>query len=188
MVGKPKLPRPSALIDALDAHARVAHQLRVWRVVREGYDPLRGARSGGRWDDGTFDVLYTSLKVEGAIRERGYHLQQGQPVFPSKPIYRAYEIDVTLSAALDLSDLAKLQALGLNTARFGSLSYAEHQQEYPSTQQLAEVANFLEFDSIFVPSARFQGNNLVILRDRIPPARIEVVGDGEIVHWRKWLR
>ena len=29
----------------------------VWRIVRQGRDPLLASRSGGRWDDGTFDGL-----------------------------------------------------------------------------------------------------------------------------------
>ena len=75
-------PRPSNLIDILDAQERRNFHGRVWRAVRKGYDVLRGARTGGRWDDGTFDVLYCSMTKDGAIAERHFHLSKGQPVVP----------------------------------------------------------------------------------------------------------
>ena len=169
-------PRPSKIIDALDARERRPFSGRVWRAVREGYDVLRGARSGGRWDDGTFDVLYTSLRKEGAIAERLFHLSRGQPVIPSIPKYFVHEIEVTLANTLDLSDLESLKNLGVDTFKYGNLSYAERPQEYPSTQQVAEIAYFLEFEGILVPSARFDCKNLIVFTERVKPHCLSVVG------------
>lgn len=177
-------PRPSKIIDALDAKDRLQFSGRVWRTVREGHDVLRGARSGGRWDDGTFDVLYTSLTKEGSIAERLFHLSKGQPVIPSIPKYFAYELEVSLLSVLDLSNLSEIEALGVDVTKFGALSYVERPQEYPSTQQITEIAHFLEFDGVLVPSARSQARNLVIFTERIEPSSLTVIGSPEIANKR----
>lgn len=174
-------PRPSKLIDLLDAQDRKNFHGRVWRAVKENYDVLRAARSGGRWDDGTFDVLYTSTMKEGAVAERIFHLSKGQPVVPSRPKYFVHELSVELSMVLNLN-LPLMETLGLDTRRYGSLSYIERHQEYPSTQQIAEIANFLEFEAILVPSARWQCNNLIIFAERVKPDNLAVVGVREPIN------
>lgn len=180
------LPRPNTLIDALDGEPKQPFSGRVWRAVRVGYDVLRAARAGARWDDGTFDVLYTSLAKDGAIAERRYHLSQGQPLIPSRPKYVAYELEISLKGMLDLSDHKKLESLGVDVRKFGALAYVEKHQEYPSTQQIAEVAHFLEFDGILVQSARWDCKNLVIFSERIRPEDLSTVGKPEPIDWRTW--
>ena len=69
--------RDSTLVDALEAIDPVPFNDNVWRVTREGRDPCQCSRSGGRWDDGTFDVLYTSEAKDGAIAEMVFHLLKG---------------------------------------------------------------------------------------------------------------
>jgi hypothetical protein len=59
--------RDLELLDALDAKERVPFEGIVWRIVREGRDPLQGYPSGARWDPGTFDVIYTSMAREGSL-------------------------------------------------------------------------------------------------------------------------
>ena len=59
-------PRDRVLIDALEPATPTPFEGTVWRVVREGRDVLQGSAYGGRWDDGTFDVLYTSAMADGA--------------------------------------------------------------------------------------------------------------------------
>ena len=59
--------RDQRLLDALEKVPRAPYAGTVWRSVREGADPLVCWRSGGRWDDRTFDVLYTSESREVAI-------------------------------------------------------------------------------------------------------------------------
>lgn len=179
-------PRPSDLIDALDDMPRGAFEGTVWRVVRSGRDALQGARSGGRWDDGTFDVLYCSLAADGAVAEAYFHLSKGQPVFPSRPKYFVHELEVRLSAVLDLSDGANLTGLGIDMAGFGRLSYVERQQEYPTTQEIAEVAHFLEFDGVKVPNARWQCANLIVFTGRTSPENLNVAGSDGPLDWAEW--
>ncbi|MCY4590749.1 MAG: RES family NAD+ phosphorylase [Alphaproteobacteria bacterium] len=120
-------------------------------------------RSGGRWDDGTLDVLYTSETRQAAIDERRFHLYQGQPIIPSRVRYELFELRVSLEAVMRFETLDRLAALRLNIQSYGKLSYVERSQEYPRSQEIAEACAFLGADGILVPSARTPGsNNLVV--------------------------
>jgi RES domain-containing protein len=180
--------RDNALIDAIEAHAPVTFEGTVWRVVRSGRSPLVCARAGGRWDDGTFDVLYTSQERDGAIAEMHFHLGRGQPVFPSKVEYGVHELDVSLNHALKLVDLEALTALGLDTTRYGQLSYDRMSDEYPRSQDIAETAHFLEFDGLIVPSARWTCMNVILFCDRVPPEAMEAITDHGLIDWTNWIR
>ena len=180
--------RDSALIDAIEALPPVQFEGTVWRVVRKGRSPADCARSGGRWDDGTFDVLYTSQQRDGAIAEMYFHLGRGQPVFPSKVEYGVHELDVKLDNALQLVDLGALQRLGLETSRYGQLSYDRASDEYPRSQDIAEVAHFLEFDGLIVPSARWDCMNVILFCDRVPPGAIAIAADHGLVNWPGWIK
>ena len=159
--------RDRRLLDALEAVGQAPYAGTVWRSVREGRDPLACWRSGGRWDDGTLDVLYTSETREAAIAERRFHLYRGQPVPPSRVRYELYELRVSLEAVMRFPDLAALSAVGLDTGRYGRLSYRELQREYPRSQEIAEACAFLGADGLRVPSAR---EAVVIQSDRVPRA------------------
>lgn len=180
--------RDNALIDAFEALPETVFDDIVWRVVRGDRDPLRGSASGGRWDDGTFDVLYTSMESDGAVAELYYHLSRGQSVFPSKMQFRRYEIQANLSRSLRLADMTALQNLGMDTSRFGALNYEQKQHEYPRTQEIAEIAHFLDFDGLVVPSARWECRNVVIFTDRVPPESLSVENDHGPVNWDEWKR
>lgn len=134
----------------------------VWRIVRQGRDPLLASRSGGRWDDGTFDVLYTSESREGAIAEARFYLMKGQPVAPSKVVYKLYELKLNLEKSLRLIDLDALQALGVHTHHYGKAHYEQRKAEYPRTQEVGEAAHFLGFDGLQVPNARHECLNIVL--------------------------
>jgi hypothetical protein len=49
---------------------------------------------------------------------------------------------------------------------------------------VAEVAHFLEFDGLIVPSARHECLNVILFCDRVPPAETEVVRDHGLVDWK----
>ena len=176
--------RDSRLIDAIEAIDPVEYEGTVWRATREGRDPILCSSSGGRWDDGSFDVLYTSQEAQGAISEIRYHLSQGQPIFPTLVKYKLYELEVRLDRALQLLDLPALQSLGLNTATYGRLSYERASEEYPRTQEIGEVAHFLDFDGLIVPSARHDCPNLVLFCDRVNML-VELKEDHGLIDWNK---
>lgn len=70
-----------------------------------------------------------------------------------------------------------------HVARYGRLSYQDKSEEYPRTQQIGEVAHFLEFDGLIVPSARYGCQNAVLFGDRVPPEAMAVVRDHGLIDW-----
>jgi RES domain-containing protein len=180
--------RDSRLLDAVEALPTEAFSGTVYRVVRAGRDPIQCSSVGGRWDDRTFDVLYTSTRADGAISEMYYHLSRGQPVIPSLVQYRLHEFNVTLATCVRIASLEQLASLGLKTAVFGQLSYFERQSEYPRTQEIAEAAYFHGRDGMLVPSARSAHPNVVVFCDPAGPEAIEVVRDHGNIRWDEWRR
>jgi len=180
-----KARRDNRLIDAIEAIEPVVFEGNVWRLVRDGRDPLICSASGGRWDDGTFDVLYTSLDRSGALEEMRFHLLRGQPVMPSKVKYRMFELELSLGRALKFLDLEALSKVGLNTATFGRLSYEQKNDEYPRTQEIGEGAHFLDFDGLIVPSARSDAKNVVVFCDKVDELRESTVSDRGMIDWSR---
>jgi RES domain len=180
--------RDSGLIDALEAKPTGKFTGNVWRVVSEGREPTQCSAPGGRWDDGTFDVLYTSLEREGALAEMHFHLLRGQPIFPSKVRYRLHELHVVMDGIMRFETLAELGALGLDLSRYGQLSYAGRAGEYPRTQEIAEVAHFLGCDGLIVPNARRACQNFVAFCDRLQSGSIAMVKDHGLVDWSAWAQ
>lgn len=187
-MAEPRRVRDPALIDALDRMPRRLFSATVWRIVREGRDPVQCSASGGRWDDGTFDVLYTSLERKGALSEMQFHLLRGQPVVPTKLRYALHELHVDLRDVIDFPDLVDLEKLGLDTAIYGQALYEERHVEYPRTQDVAEAAQFLGCDGILVPSARFDGQNAVLFCAALAPGAIKIVRNHGLVDWKTALQ
>jgi hypothetical protein len=184
----PRAIRDSALIDAIEGIAPVEFAGAVWRVVRDGRDVLLCGDAGGRWDDGTSDVLYTSQTADGATAEMYYHLSRGQPVFPSRVDYHLFELRVAIKRALYFVDVAAIARVGVDTSRYGVLSYADRHNEYPRTQEIAETALFLGFDGLVVPNARWNCANVIIFCDRLRPDEIEITKDYGLIDWDDWKK
>lgn len=180
-------PRPKALLDAIESQAPISFRGDLWRVVTDGFDPLRPSRAGGRWDDGSFDVLYTSTARDGALAESWFHATKGQPLVPSKITKRLYQIEAELYRVLDLSEDGKLASLGVNMATYGRLSYLQRTEEYLSLQQIGEVAFFHEYEAIIVPSARHPATNVVIMTEHVAASQLEIISD-ESVNLEAWGR
>lgn len=180
--------RDSGLLDAVEALPHRPFEGRAWRVVRDGRDPVQCSAVGGRWDDRTFDVLYTSTAADGAVAEMHFHLSRGQPVMPSRVAYRLYALRVLLRQCLQTASIDTLASLGLKTAAFGQMSYTERHQEYPRSQEIAEAAHFHGRDGMLVPSARSGHANLVVFCDPAGPEAVEIVEDKGIIDWDGWRR
>ncbi|HEY5552425.1 MAG TPA: RES family NAD+ phosphorylase [Opitutaceae bacterium] len=169
-----------AILDALEALTPEPLATTTWRIVRKGRDPLRGSAAFGRWTPiGEFEVLYTSLARDGALAEVGYRLGL-EPVWPTRIQHRLHEIAVRTARTLRLADLAALAPLGVDVNRYESFDYS-------ATRAIAAAAHFLEFDGLIVPSARYQGSNLVLFTDRVPAAGLKVLR-GEDVNWKEWRK
>lgn len=169
--------RDLELLDALDAHKGVSFEGDVWRIVREERDVLQGYASKARWDPGTFDVLYASMEREGALEEIHFHLSR-QPVFPSKIRSVLHQITVQTRRTLKLADLQAIATLGVTSETYATL-------EYGRTQEIADAADFLGFDGIIAPSARWPCQNLVLFTDKFGPTDLNLVA-SELVDWNDW--
>jgi hypothetical protein len=111
------------ILDALDAIEPRPFAGEVWRVARKGREPLHGSSTHGRWSpNGEFEVLYTSLERDGALAEIGYRLSL-EPVWPSRIQHEIHRIEVRTEKTLHLADLAALQTLGVDTAKYQSFDY-----------------------------------------------------------------
>jgi len=167
------------ILDALDAIEPRPFEGEVWRVARKDREPLRGSSTHGRWSsNGEFEVLYTSLERDGALAEIGYRLSL-EPVWPSRIQHEIHRIEVRTARTLHLADLAALQSLGVDTAKYQSF-------DYEATQAITAAAHFLAFDGLLVPSARAPCCNLVIFLDRVAEyGRLEV-RESRPVDWTAW--
>jgi hypothetical protein len=173
--------RDLKLLDDIDAFKREPFSQPIWRVVREGRDPILGSASKGRWSNGTFDVLYTSVEQDGAIAEI-YSLLSLQPVFPSKTRWFAHKLKVSAKQTLKLADIATLNRLGVDTVHYTD-------RQYDRTQEIADVAYFLGFDGLIAPSARWECLNAVLFTDRIPPDQIEITkNETKPIAWDAWRK
>jgi RES domain-containing protein len=177
--------RDSRLLDAVEILPTETYSGAAWRIVREGRDPVQCTAVGGRWDDRTFDVLYTSLHPDGARAEMYFHLSQGQPVMPSRAIYRLHELRIDLTDCIRIRSLDELAALGLKIATYGRLSYSDREQEYPRTQEIAEAAHFHGRKGLIVPSARSDHFNLVVFCKNREEGYFEAVRDCGVVDWAR---
>ena len=185
----PSQRRDRELIDAIDALVAAPFEGTAWRITSEGRSPTNFASGGNRWDDGSFDVLYTSLEREGALAEMRFHLSRGQPVIPSKRSYHLHELRVQIRGVIDLTDWDLLSRFGVEEAKFGRLPYLKRDGEYAACQRIGEVVNFLGGDDesepsgFMVPNARRAGTNLVILGSYVDADDLNHVKDHGPIDW-----
>ena len=175
--------RDNALLDALERLPQSPYEGGVWRSVGQGRTPTDCWRAGGRWDDKTFDVLYTSETREGAIEERRFHLFMGQPIAPSKLNYELFELSASLKRVIELPDLKSLQGVGMDTRNYGKAAYADKDDEYPPSQAIAEACFFLGADGILVPNARHSSKNLVVFCEQGTHQEVTTVKNHGIIDW-----
>ena len=155
--------RDIQLIDQIEALPTESFSGDVYRVVRDGRDPIACWHPEGRWDDGAFDVLYTATSADGALAEVRYHLSQQQPFAPDFLNYRLFRIPVDSIEVINLLAPNLLQQLGVDHKNWGKSDYVSRGKEYLRTQEIAAVATFHEREGLLVPSARSPNSNLVIL-------------------------
>ena len=169
--------RDHHLLDALGNLEPEPFEGRVWRAVRDGRRPLEGSSARGRWSPGHFDVVYTSLDPDGARAELYFHLTR-QPVFPSRLRYWLYELNVKTKETLRLANTEALLGLGVEEARYREVLY-------DLTQAISDAAQFMGFDGLIVPSARWDCLNLVLFVDSLDLDEIDIE-EKSAIDWTAW--
>lgn len=163
------------LLDSLESFSSERIQRSVWRVTREGREPLQGAAGGGRWSPPEIQsAIYASSERLAALSEVYFHLSK-EPVFPSRLRFRAHEVAIDLPAVLNLSMPGRLETLGINEKSYQSL-------DYTATHEVAAAAFFLELNGIWSPSARFEADNLCVFLNNTAPHQLEIM-NSVVVDW-----
>lgn len=168
-----------AILDALEGLEPETFSGEVWRVTAEGRDPLRGSTAEGRWSPpGEFEVLYTSLERDGALHEIAYRLSL-EPVWPSRVRHEIHRIRATTGRTLRFANVDALAPLGVDVRRYASF-------DYTATQAIAAGAQFLEFDSLIVPSARSPALHMVVFLENVLAPDALVLMESGAVDWGAW--
>ena len=142
----------------------------VWRHVFGGRDPTIPTHRAGRWaPEGEFAVLYSSLVRDGAIAEADFVISQFS--LPPSTKRRVCRLDIKLQSVIDLRVNDRLAFLGIDGD--------SHQEQWSRCQEIGAAANFMGFDGILVPSARFSGDNLVILTENMGEGSFVEAGDED---------
>jgi RES domain-containing protein len=176
--------RDPELLDRLEAIKPQPFAGSLWRMARAGWKPLLATNPKGRWDDGSFDVLYTALEPDTARAEVHYHLTRLQPVFPSALHVHLHELKANLQNVLVFKTVEDLKPFGVSADMFGTSDYAKLQAEYSVTQQIGEASHFLAAEALMVPSARWPGHNLVVfLNDKLQ--HVKDHGPQDLKAWAK---
>jgi len=177
-----------ALLDALESIPPTKYSNSVWRICRHGRDPIQEWKVVGRWSDGGFPVIYTSIESKTAQAEVHFHYYQKQPIPPSKLNLNLHELNINLVQALKLLDTSRLSSVGVTAEMLYVKSFSKViQLGYPVMQAVGAAANFLGFDGLIVPSARIKGSNIVLLTDNIAPQSEISVVSTKAIDLKSWL-
>lgn len=150
----------TSLENVLATLQSVAWSGRVHRVMLNDYPPDRENTQGARWNPPDVAAIYTCFEPAVCIAEVEYNLtHQPRPVRPDLR-KTLYEIEVTLAAVVDLTPLLpRLEEIGLGMAQL----FAD---DMKASQEIGRLVTWFGYDGLIVPSARFEGRNLVIYPGR----------------------
>lgn len=143
-----------------------------------GLDPTMPSAAGGRWmpKNGPA-VLYTSLTLDGAMAELGFHYGLLAPLPRSEVVISRIEVAAERSIALSFDDFDELK---IDRARYGELNYTR-------CQAVGEVIAHLGMDAVVVPSARWPTENLVLILDNGALGLAPRLVNSEHANWRTWI-
>jgi hypothetical protein len=175
--------RDPELLDRLQGMPLQSFNGKIWRMARAGRNPLIATSPKGRWDDGSFEVLYTACSPDAARAEMHYHLTRSQPVFPSALQIHLHEIAIEVDEIYVFPSLATLVPFGVDAATYGGMAYARLQEEYSITQRIGEAACFLGSGGLMVPCARWADQNLVVISGKAELKHLLDHGPQDLKAW-----
>ena len=148
----------------------------VHRVVWADKSPVQGSSGArGRWSspDSQFEVLNTSLMPEGANAE----FEAFWSLFEQRPDRQAlnWKLHVRLKRAVEL-DFGVLETLRVEQSDYGG-------REYSRTQEISDVVNYLRYDGLIVPCARYECRNLIIYVQNLAGDCVVEEGDSKVFEW-----
>jgi RES domain len=171
--------RDAELLDRLAGMPVESFAGQTFRATRQNHDPLAPSTYGGRWmPSGGAAVLYTSTIRDGAMAEIAFHLSRQTPL-PTKPIF-LHILNVVANKTLRLlrTDLTEL---GVNEHAYTAINYGP-------TQQVGDAVQFLEFDGLIAPSARWNCDNLILFPDNMRSSALLELDSSESIDWLAWAQ
>jgi hypothetical protein len=175
--------RDPELLDRLQGMPPQSFNGKIWRMARAWRNPLLATNPKGRWDDGSFEVLYTACSPDAARAEMHFHLTRSQPVFPSALQIHLHEIAIEVDKLFVFGSVDDLAPFGVDAAQYGGLAYSRLQEEYSVTQRIGEAANFLGGGGLIVPCARWPGQNLVVISGKAALKQVQDHGAQDLKTW-----
>ena len=165
------------LVERLEAFPSEQLDYEAFRATRMSLDPLAGSYNGGRWmPRDTVAVLYTSLESEGALSEIAFHYSHYTPM-PTKPIL-VHRLRIKTQRTVRL-DAAAIQDLGVPALEYPVINH-------PRTQEIGAAVEFLGFDGLIAPSARWPCENLMLFTEQ-SHVELQLLGQ-ERLEWIPWAR
>ena len=154
------LQRDPDLLGHLEGYRQRPFEGVVSRVVWVDKSPVQGSNGArGRWNspDCQFEVLNTSFAAEGASAE----FEAFWSLFEQRPDRRAlnWRLRVRLKRVVELN-FEGLEQLGIGQADYQSRNYSR-------TQEVSDGLNYLGYDGLIVPSARYDCKNLIIFMQNL---------------------
>jgi RES domain-containing protein len=144
-----------AILNALDEMDASPWEGHAWRHVFNDNPPANPNTGGARWNPRDVPAIYTALDRDGAVAE-GDHLIAVQSVPRMRARRNLYEMRIRVNQLVDLTRPGSLELLGLTTADVES-------DDWTKCQSIGGCAAWLGYGGLLVPSARFDGSNLVVL-------------------------
>ena len=145
----------------------------MYRHMFADYPPDRENTLGARWNPPKVPAIYTSLDRATVIAEAEYQIS----LEPLRPRARrtVYQVEVALSATLDLSAPGAPSGLGISSHDLAGM-------DHTVCQVIGGAAEHLDHDGLFVPSARASGINLVIYPNRQTVSYRFEVRSAEVIY------
>jgi RES domain-containing protein len=166
------------LVQQVDGLAPVSLALRLYRLMSGRYRAAsgEGARAvGGRWNPPeSFPTLYLGSSVETAEAEvrRGFAAQGRRLEEAVGPV--VHEMDVRLTAVLDLREPAVLTEVGLS---LNDVAGPDRRR----CQAVGDAAHFIGLEGIWAPSAAGTGEVVAIFTDKQRPGSL--IAPGPAIPW-----
>ena len=156
----PHRPFDPSLLDAIEQSV-VEWSGMAYRQVFAGTDVLRANTRGARWNPPGEEAVYCSLHSRTAAAEIDHLI--GRQLVPIRKSRVTHELSVMLARVADLRDLGALESCDITPDSLMG-------EDLSAPQLVGGAVAWLECAGLLIPSARDDGDNLVIFVNRMGPA------------------
>jgi RES domain-containing protein len=164
------------LLEKLDRYTADPWQGQAYRHLFGEFPPDRPNTRGARWNPPEVPAIYTALSRETLIAEVEY--QMGRQPFPPKAKRTIYILEISLQRVISLPR-ADLPSFEIETELFGTTDYYQ-------TQRIGEAVEWLGHDGLIVPSARAEGDNLVVFPNQRNLEDLFQIIEQEVIQERQF--